>query len=128
MRIGELAKQTNTHIETIRFWEKQGLITPSRKGKGKYRYYSDSDIQRIRFIQGAKCSGFTLNEISELIQLEASQDEAGNAPDSVLFIARNRLYCIESKLIEMQRQKQRLRSILEMMKVKEQSLYTILEN
>ena len=67
MRIGKLARRTNIAEETLRFWEREGLITPERKGVGNYRHYSEKDLERICFILNAKAVGFTLNEIKDFI-------------------------------------------------------------
>lgn len=69
LTIGQVAKNTGITVETVRFYEKQGLlITPSRSDSG-YRQYTPDTLKRIRFIQRAKSVGFTLSEINELLTL-----------------------------------------------------------
>ncbi len=67
MNISELAKATQTTTDTIRYYEKQGLLgTPLRQENG-YRYYKDDDIRRVDFIRRAQTLGFSLLEIKEVI-------------------------------------------------------------
>lgn len=69
LNIGQLAKKTYVTVETLRFYEKQGLIvTPQRTDSG-YRQYPPDTVKRVFFIQRAKEVGFTLKEIKELLFL-----------------------------------------------------------
>lgn len=77
--IGIIAKQAGVGIETIRFYERKGLIdNPPRRLSG-YRQYPEETIDRLRFIRKAKELGFTLNEISELLEL--STDASAKCSD-----------------------------------------------
>ena len=69
LTIGKLAKQAELGIETVRFYEKQGLIAPPPRTKSNYRLYPEADIIKLRFIKRAKTLGFSLNEIKELIPI-----------------------------------------------------------
>lgn len=69
LSIGQLAKQTGLSAETIRFYERHGLITPPPRTDSNYRVYPEEEIPRLRFIKRAKALGFTLNEIKELIDI-----------------------------------------------------------
>ncbi len=74
MTIGQVAKQTGVGIETIRFYERRGLIDePPRRDSG-YRQYSEDVIARIEFIKRAKELGFSLKEIHELFSLRVDHD------------------------------------------------------
>jgi Hg(II)-responsive transcriptional regulator len=69
LRIGEVAKRSEVGIETIRYYERQGLLAePARRPSG-YRQYDESVVSRLRFIRSAKELGFTLAEIKELLGL-----------------------------------------------------------
>lgn len=71
MKIGELAKRAAVPIDTVRYYEREGLIpVPVRRASG-YRDYVDSDVDRLRFMRRAKALGFTLQEIRELLGLTA---------------------------------------------------------
>ena len=79
LKIGELAGQAKVSRDTLRFYEKHGLITPDHRSEAGYRLYSDSDIQRVGFILSAKEVGFTLNEIHQVVELEVTNDRRSDA-------------------------------------------------
>ncbi|VAX15909.1 Transcriptional regulator, MerR family [hydrothermal vent metagenome] len=69
LTIGQVAKLSDVGVETVRFYERRGLIDePPRKDSG-YRQYPEGAVKRINFIKKAKELGFTLKEISELLNL-----------------------------------------------------------
>lgn len=75
MRIGEVAKKAKVSVETIRFYERKGLIEqPLKPLSGGYRDYPIETVQRIKFIRSAQHIGFSLVEITELLELEAGSD------------------------------------------------------
>jgi Cu(I)-responsive transcriptional regulator len=67
LTIGKLAKQVGVGIETVRFYERQGLIEPPPRTDSNYRIYPEDEVARLKFIKRAKALGFTLNEIKELL-------------------------------------------------------------
>ena len=70
LTVGKLARAAGVGVETIRYYERRGLLEqPERKPTG-YRQYVQNDVDRIRFIKSAQAIGFTLNEIADLISLE----------------------------------------------------------
>lgn len=72
MRIGELARTSGVGVETVRFYEKKGLIAqPPRPGDGGYRDYAAGAVRRIAFIRRAQRLGFSLVEVAELLALES---------------------------------------------------------
>lgn len=72
--IGALARRSEVAIDTIRFYEREGLLpAPKRRASG-YREYDSGAVGRVRFIRRAKDLGFTLDEIRELLALEADRD------------------------------------------------------
>lgn len=74
LTIGEVAREAGVGVETIRFYERRGLIDePPRRASG-YRQYDHSAIQRLRFIRRAKQLGFSLKEIADLLSLQSSRD------------------------------------------------------
>lgn len=75
LKIGELAALASVSRDTLRFYEKHGLITPGQRSDAGYRLYSETDVHRISFIIGAKEGGFTLNQIHQLLELEVTKDE-----------------------------------------------------
>jgi DNA-binding transcriptional MerR regulator len=63
LTIGRLAKQVGLGIETVRFYERQGLIEPPPRTDSNYRIYPEEEVTRLKFIKRAKNLGFNLNEI-----------------------------------------------------------------
>lgn len=72
--IGELADRVGINIETIRYYEREGIIPEPPRNKSGYRIYGREDITRLEFIKTAKMLGFSLQEISELLSLSVDQD------------------------------------------------------
>src|SRR5215208_3830979 len=69
MRIGEVARRSGIGIETIRYYEREGLLQePERRASG-YRQYDESVVERLAYVSAAKALGFTLAEIRELLEL-----------------------------------------------------------
>lgn len=70
LKIGELARLAGVTNDTVRFYERCGLIAPKARSESNYRLYNEEDVERLRFIRRAKTLGFTLNEIGELMTLQ----------------------------------------------------------
>ncbi len=106
MQIGQLAKRTHVPIDTIRYYESHGILpAPARRNSG-YRSYGEADVARLHFVPRAKALGFTLREISELLQLSGRSDEDMAA---VRASAAARLADVERKLDELTRIRDGLR-------------------
>ena len=74
MRIGELSKITEISIDTIRYYEKMGLLNPIDRTESGYRIYDHDGKRRLQFIRRAQSLGFTLDEIKELLGLHEKPD------------------------------------------------------
>lgn len=74
LTIGRLAKRVEVNIETVRYYERRGLMPKPPRRESGYRQYSDGDIARLRFIRRAKELGFSLKEISELLFLRVDPE------------------------------------------------------
>ena len=74
LKIGDLAKRCGLTVEALRFYEKQQLLQPLGRSESGYRFYDESDVQRLKFILHAKKVGFTLAEIKQLLALRADKD------------------------------------------------------
>jgi Hg(II)-responsive transcriptional regulator len=100
LSIGQVAKQTGVTVETVRFYEKRGLIEQARRTASGYRQYSPGTVKRVRFIQHAKDAGFTLNDIAELLALRQAPGETC-AP--IRERAREKIEAVDSRLRDLQR-------------------------
>ena len=97
MTIAKLAKSGGVGVETVRYYQKRGLLgEPERPGGGGFRSYGDADIHRLRFIRQAQAAGFTLEEIKELLALDASEDRPRARE-----MARARVSALNAKISEM---------------------------
>lgn len=76
--IGQLARRAHVNTDSVRFYERQGLLSPGRKTNSGYRLYSDDALRRITFVKHAQRCGFSLAEIRELLQM----NEPGPVPAS----------------------------------------------
>ena len=74
LTIGKLAKQAGLTIDTVRFYERRGLIKEPQRTKSNYRIYPEEDVARLTFIKKAKELGFSLNEIKELLFIQHDPD------------------------------------------------------
>lgn len=100
LTIGQVAKRSGIGIETVRFYERQGLIKdPPRSGSG-YRMYPEETIARIQFTRRAKDLGFSLKEIKELLSLSVSP---GTTCQDIKNRAEAKLTDIEIKIRTLQR-------------------------
>lgn len=75
MKIGQLAKALNCTVETIRFYEKQGLLPPPQRSSGNFRRYNEDHLQRLSFICHCRRLDLSLNEIKKLIALEHDPEQ-----------------------------------------------------
>lgn len=100
LTIGAVAKRVGVAIDTIRYYEREGLLPePLRRASG-YRSYDEGTIAQLRFIRRAKELGFTLEEIRELLALSADRQRGVKA---VKKRAEQRLAAIEQRIAELQR-------------------------
>lgn len=101
LTIGKLAQAGGVGVETIRYYQRRGLLaTPARSGGdgwgGGVRRYDREDLRRLKFIRAAQASGFTLEEIAELLALDDSDDRA-----RVRTLARQRIDALDAKIAQM---------------------------
>jgi Hg(II)-responsive transcriptional regulator len=100
MTIGKLAKRCGVGVETIRFYEREGLIEEPQRRDSGYRQYPEETARRVRFIKRAKELGFTLKEIRELLDLRLDGEQAC---DEVRSLAEAKIADIEEKIALLQR-------------------------
>jgi MerR family copper efflux transcriptional regulator len=71
LTIGEVAKRANVHVETLRYYERRGLVARPPRSTSNYRLYPEEAVRRVRFIKRAQELGFSLNDLKELLSLRA---------------------------------------------------------
>jgi MerR family mercuric resistance operon transcriptional regulator len=103
--IGQLAIKADVNIETIRYYERRGLIPKPRRRESGYREYSDETTKRILFIKRAKDLGFSLKEVDELLSLKIAP---GTTCSDVKSKAEEKMADIEEKINTLQRMKKAL--------------------
>lgn len=75
--IGGLAKAAGVATSTIRYYERAGLLRPSGRTTSNYRFYTDEDLHRLRFVRGAQATGFALDDIRQLLRPAACNKVQG---------------------------------------------------
>ena len=100
--ISELAEAGGVGVETIRYYQRRGLLgTPARAvgpgGAGRIRRYGDADLRRLRFIRAGQQAGFTLQQIGELLSLDATDDRA-----RVRDLAKTRIAALDAQIATLQ--------------------------
>ena len=68
LTIGELARVAGVPTSTVRYYEREGILKPRRRSYSNYRLYSQEDVHRLRFIRAAQATGFTLQDVTELLR------------------------------------------------------------
>ena len=106
LKIGELAKQAGVSIDTIRFYESKGLVSASMRSEAGYRLFSSDDLTRLLFISRAKQVGFTLDEISELLDLKLHPDD--HTCQEVKQRTQFKIETVSAKIAELERIKRSL--------------------
>ncbi|WP_372862737.1 Zn(2+)-responsive transcriptional regulator [Spongiibacter sp.] len=99
-RIGELAKQLNCTVETLRFYEREGLLAATGRSANGYRFYNDASVKQLEFILRAKGMGFSLEDIRELLAIRV--DPLAKSCGDVRGIAEEKLAQVDRKLRELQ--------------------------
>jgi MerR family mercuric resistance operon transcriptional regulator len=105
LTIGKLAATGGVGLETIRFYQRRGLLdTPTREDS--IRRYGQEDVRRLRFIKQAQGAGFTLEEIKELLDLDASDDRARARE-----LAATRIAALDERIAELGRARDALQRL-----------------
>jgi MerR family mercuric resistance operon transcriptional regulator len=105
LTIGKLAAAGGVGVETIRFYQRKGLLEqPTREGG--VRRYGSQDLRRLRFIRQAQTAGFTLQQIKELLELDAGEDRSRARE-----LARARIHALDKKIAELKRARDALQRL-----------------
>jgi len=99
--IATLAREGGVGVETVRYYQRRGLLrTPEKSGgsalSGGIRRYGEDDVRRLKFIRSAQAAGFTLEQIGELLALDAGEDRA-----RARALARERIEALDQKIAEL---------------------------
>lgn len=110
LSIGELSKATNTKVETIRYYERIGLLPKPARTSGNYRAYGDGELGRLSFIRRSRDLGFSLDQVRALLSLsdDRSCDCAG-----IDSIAREHLLEVDRKLADLTAMRRELKSVID---------------
>jgi DNA-binding transcriptional MerR regulator len=109
-KIGQVAQETGLSIDTIRFYEKQGLLKQSARTEGGFRLFGSGEIETLKFVRKAQELGFSLNEIRELLILRAEHVPACSHVEELL---EHKLAGVEQKIEELQKLEHSLKTALQ---------------
>jgi MerR family transcriptional regulator, mercuric resistance operon regulatory protein len=104
--IGGLAAAAGVGVETVRYYQRRGLLPEPPRPHGAVRRYGGEDVKRLRFIRSAQAAGFTLNEIKELLDLDASDDRA-----RARALAQARVAALDERIEELRRAREALAAL-----------------
>ncbi|SIS04453.1 DNA-binding transcriptional regulator, MerR family [Aquipseudomonas alcaligenes] len=99
LTIGVLARDSGVNLETIRFYERSGLLPAPQRSPAGYRHYQEQDIRRLRFIRRGRELGFSLEEIRSLLDLAAHPERPCESADQMV---REHLDAIETRIRDLQ--------------------------
>lgn len=98
LTIGKLAAATGTNVETIRYYERAGLIPPPARTEGNYRSYRRDDVARLRFIRRTRDLGFSLEQIRALLSISGQREGDCGSVDA---IATEHLFEVDRKIADL---------------------------
>ena len=107
MTIGRLAKAAGSHIETIRYYQRRGLLDEPRRPPGSVRRYGEASVARLRFIRRAQDMGFSLDEVKVLLRLERSP-----GCRDARALAASKLAAVDQRIADLQKVKATLRRLV----------------
>lgn len=108
MSIGQVAAAAAVNVQTIRYYERRGLLSAPRRTSSGYRQYSEDAVARLRFIKHAQELGFSLKEIDELLALRVRR---GTACDAVERKTRQKIDLVEQRIQDLERIKRTLQKL-----------------
>lgn len=110
MKIGQLAQRAEVNIDTVRYYEREGLLPKPERLSSGYRIYGEGDVKRLRFVRRAKALGFTLPEIRELLELSRSRDDDMAAMKAA---ALDKIVDVKARIAELERMRTALEGLIE---------------
>jgi Cu(I)-responsive transcriptional regulator len=109
LSIGSLARATGTKVETIRWYERVGLLPPPARTAGNYRSYGRPHLERLSFVRRARDLGFTLDQVRDLLRLADQRDRSCEDVDA---IARVHLAEVDRKIADLQAMRRELADVI----------------
>lgn len=106
---GQLAQRAHINLETVRYYEQEGLLAPPSRTATGYRKFAESAVDRLEFVKRAKVLGFSLAEIRDLLVI---QDEQADTCVEVRDLLRTKLAIVRGKMTELQKLEGQLSSAL----------------
>ena len=106
MSISQLARSAGVGVETVRYYQRRGLLPdprPHKTGASGIRHYGPDEVRRLGFIRSAQAAGFTLEEIAELLHLDSTDDRLRARE-----MARSRIAALDATIAELERARQSL--------------------
>jgi DNA-binding transcriptional MerR regulator len=110
LTIGELGRATGTHVETIRYYERIGLLARPERTAGNYRAYGRAALERLSFVRRARELGFPLDQVRALLDLSDRRDQPCATVDA---LARTHLIDVERKIADLEALREQLSALLE---------------
>ncbi len=107
LTIGALAAAAGVSVETIRFYQRQGLVAQPERPSGGIRRYGSADVERLRFIKAAQKLGFTLEDVAELLRLED-----GSGCSIARTRAERKLHEVRTKIADLRRMESALEDVV----------------
>lgn len=108
MKIGELARAAGSEVETIRYYEKEGLLPSPPRSEGNYRTYGEQHVERLSFIRHCRSLGMSLDDVRALQKLQADPASACGAVDAMLD---RQLQETDARIRDLQRLRMQLQSL-----------------
>ena len=109
LRSGELARLTGVSADTLRHYERLGILPTSQRTDGGYRMFPASAVERVQLVQRALRLGFSLNELSEILR---SRDRGGVPCHRVLNLTEEKLHLVGQRIQELQRTQDYMRMLV----------------
>ena len=110
LKIGEVARLAGVGVEALRFYERQGLLTPSTRTDSGYRLYGEDALEQLDFVRRSQALGFSLAEIAAIV----AESRAGRTPCStVRDLVRKRIRELDERLAELKKYRRELATTLE---------------
>jgi DNA-binding transcriptional MerR regulator len=107
--IGQLAHLAGVNVETVRYYERRGLLRQPPRTAAGYRQYAAIDLGRLQFIRRAKSLGFTLGEVEDLV----GDQDRGSRSDTVLDLARRKIAALTAQQLAVERTRTRLQRLID---------------